>query len=115
LVRAAQWRPILRRQDQVTHAPAFDPQQSRPRACGRTGPHRYDRDFYSWSLQQARLVREGQWHAVDRENVAEEIESLGREHFSKLQASVKTGLTEETFAERCPYTRNDLTSRVFER
>ncbi len=39
--------------------------------------HSYDRDFYSWSLEQARLVREGHWNALDRENVAEEIESLG--------------------------------------
>ena len=39
----------------------------------------YERDFYSWSLEQARLVREGRWDAVDRANVAEEIESLGRE------------------------------------
>src|SRR5260370_40648867 len=38
----------------------------------------YDRDFCAWSLEQARLVREGRWDAVDRDNVAEEIESLGR-------------------------------------
>jgi hypothetical protein len=49
----------------------------------------YDRDFYSWSLEQARLVREGRWSAVDRENVAEEIESLGREQFSKLESAIR--------------------------
>ena len=38
----------------------------------------YDTDFYSWSLEQARLLRESRWAQVDRENVAEEIESLGR-------------------------------------
>jgi hypothetical protein len=138
----------------------------------------YDRDFYSWSLEQARLVREGQWPAVDRENIAEEIESLGREQFNKLesalrvlmihmlkwdhqpkkrtrswatsikdqrvafhdvlddnpglkhrldeamtrayrrarlQASVQTGLAEETFPENCPYTFDDLMTRSFER
>lgn len=51
--------------------------------------HPYDRDFYSWSLEQARLVREGRWSAVDRENVAEEIESLGREQFNKLESAIR--------------------------
>ena len=51
--------------------------------------HAYDRDFYSWSLEQARLVREGRWSAVDRENVAEEIESLGREQFNKLVSALR--------------------------
>ena len=49
----------------------------------------YDRDFYSWSLEQARLVREGRWDIVDRENVAEEIESLGREQFNKLESALR--------------------------
>lgn len=53
------------------------------------GEHSYDRDFYSWSLEQARLVREGRWNAVDRENVAEEIESLGREQFNKLESAIR--------------------------
>lgn len=51
--------------------------------------HAYDRDFYSWSLEQARLVREGRWGAIDRENVAEEIESLGREQFNKLESALR--------------------------
>jgi hypothetical protein len=50
---------------------------------------RYDRDFYTWSLEQARLVREGRWNAVDRDNVAEEIESLGREQFNKLESALR--------------------------
>jgi len=49
----------------------------------------YDRDFYSWSLEQARLLREGRWNAVDRDNVAEEIESLGREQFDKLASALR--------------------------
>ena len=48
----------------------------------------YDSDFYAWSQQQGRLVREGRWSEVDRENVAEEIESLGREQFNKLEVWV---------------------------
>src|SRR5947209_10080440 len=47
----------------------------------------YDRDFCSWSLEQARLVREGRWDAIDRANVAEEIGSFGREQFTKLESA----------------------------
>ena len=49
----------------------------------------YETDFYSWSLEQARSVREGQWAQIDRENVAEEIESLGREEFNKLESAFR--------------------------
>jgi hypothetical protein len=49
----------------------------------------YERDFYSWLMEQARLVREGRWDLVDREHVAEEIESLGREQFNKLESALR--------------------------
>jgi Domain of unknown function DUF29 len=38
----------------------------------------YDSDFYLWSAGQAALIREGKFEQLDVENVAEEIESLGR-------------------------------------
>lgn len=53
------------------------------------GAATYDRDFYSWSLEQARLIRAGQLAAIDRDNVAEEIESLGREQFNKLESALR--------------------------
>jgi len=49
----------------------------------------YAGDFYSWLMEQARAVREGRWGAVDRENLAEEIESLGREQFNKLESALR--------------------------
>jgi hypothetical protein len=49
----------------------------------------YERDFYSWLMEQARLLREGQWQAIDRNNLAEEIESLGREQFNKLASALR--------------------------
>ena len=49
----------------------------------------YERDFYSWLMEQARHVRDGRWHAIDRENLAEEIESLGREQFNKLESALR--------------------------
>lgn len=49
----------------------------------------YDRDFYSWLMEQARHVRDGRWDAVDAKNLAEEIESLGREQFNKLESALR--------------------------
>jgi hypothetical protein len=49
----------------------------------------YERDFYTWSQEQAEHVRAGRWTAVDRENVAEEIESLGREQFAKMRSAIR--------------------------
>ena len=49
----------------------------------------YERDFYTWTLEQAQLLRAGRWGALDRENVAEEIESLGREQFDKLESALR--------------------------
>jgi len=52
----------------------------------------YERDFYSWSIEQARLLREGRHDALDRDNLAEEIESLGREQFNKLVSALRTAM-----------------------
>ena len=41
-------------------------------------PSQYEADFYQWSLEQARLLRSGEWKAVDVENLAEEIEDMGK-------------------------------------
>ena len=49
----------------------------------------YERDFYSWLMEQARFVREGRWSAIDRDNLAEEIESWGREQFNKLESALR--------------------------
>jgi hypothetical protein len=49
----------------------------------------YHRDFYSWLMEQAGHLRAGRWDALDRENLAEEIESLGREQFNKLESALR--------------------------
>jgi hypothetical protein len=38
----------------------------------------YDQDFYTWTQEQAALLREGAVHELDLGNLAEEIESLGK-------------------------------------
>lgn len=138
----------------------------------------YERDFYSWLLEQARHLREGRLDALDGDNLAEEIESAAREQFGKLvsalrvammhmlkwdhrpsarsrscvlsieaqrleiadvlsdnpglkprvaeavarayrgariDAAKETGLDEAEFPESCPYSFDDITSRVFAR
>jgi hypothetical protein len=45
----------------------------------------YDEDFVLWCERQAALVRAGRFDLVDQENVAEEIESLGRSDRRQLQ------------------------------
>jgi Domain of unknown function DUF29 len=37
----------------------------------------YTHDFYAWSQTTAMLIRQGKWHEIDPEAVAEELESLG--------------------------------------
>jgi hypothetical protein len=138
----------------------------------------YERDFYSWLREQARHLRAGRFQALDRDNLAEEIESLGREQFNKLvsalrvlmvhmlkwdhqpslgsrswvlsvqeqrleiadvlsdnpglkprideaiarayrrariEAAKETGLDETTFPATCPYSPDDIMTRVFSR
>src|SRR6266404_1756216 len=38
----------------------------------------YEEDFYAWTLEQAKLLRSGEFSKIDALNVAEEIESVGR-------------------------------------
>ena len=38
----------------------------------------YDRDFFAWSRQQAELLRAGKLAQADVDNIAEEIDSMGR-------------------------------------
>ena len=39
---------------------------------------KYEQDFYGWTQEQARLLREGRFAELDVANVVEEIETLGR-------------------------------------
>ena len=44
----------------------------------------YDRDFYAWANEQAALLRAGRLTEADIENIAEEIESMGRSEKREL-------------------------------
>jgi len=45
----------------------------------------YDQDFYQWALKNAELMRQGKLSEVDLENVAEELESMGRSERRQLE------------------------------
>ncbi len=44
----------------------------------------YEQDFYAWTLQQAELLRSRQLDCADLDNIAEEIESMGRSEKREL-------------------------------
>ena len=44
----------------------------------------YERDFYAWTTEQAALLRAGRLSEADVENIAEEIESMGRSERREL-------------------------------
>jgi hypothetical protein len=49
----------------------------------------YDEDLYVWSCRNAQLLREGRFAEADMENVAEEIESLGKEQVHGLESQIR--------------------------
>jgi Domain of unknown function DUF29 len=45
----------------------------------------YDRDFHQWTQVMADAIRSGDWANLDTENLAEELESLGRQQRQELR------------------------------
>ena len=46
----------------------------------------YEQDFYSWTQEQAALLRAGRLNDLDIENLIEEIETMGRSEKRALQS-----------------------------
>jgi len=44
----------------------------------------YDQDFYQWALKEADLMRQGRLSEIDVENIAEELESMGKSQKREL-------------------------------
>lgn len=44
----------------------------------------YEKDFYAWAIHNAQLLREGKLSEIDIENIAEEIESMGKSEKREL-------------------------------
>lgn len=45
----------------------------------------YETDFYAWTLEQAKLLKQGQLNQLDVLNLIEEIESLGKREKQELR------------------------------
>ncbi len=46
----------------------------------------YETDFYSWTQQQATLLKNGQFNLADLINIIEELESMGRSEKRELES-----------------------------
>ncbi len=49
----------------------------------------YDQDFYTWTQQMAIALRQQNWTALDIENLAEEIEALGKSDRRSLKSRLE--------------------------
>lgn len=47
---------------------------------------RYDADFFAWTQEQAALLRTRRFSSIDSENIAEELESLGRSQKKEIRS-----------------------------
>ena len=52
----------------------------------------YADDFYTWTQEQGARLRAGDVSALDLENLAEEIESLGKSEFASLVSALRVVL-----------------------
>lgn len=46
----------------------------------------YEQDFYSWTQEQANMLRSGQFNCLDIPNLIEEIETMGRSEKRELES-----------------------------
>jgi Domain of unknown function DUF29 len=51
---------------------------------------RYEADFYAWTQEQARLLREQRWADLDLDNLVDEVESVGRGDKRQIESRLET-------------------------
>jgi hypothetical protein len=49
----------------------------------------HDRDFYAWTQNQSQLLRAGQFDALDSQQIAEELEDMGRTEKRALESRIE--------------------------
>jgi hypothetical protein len=49
----------------------------------------YDQDFYAWTREQAKLLRDGRFTDADIANIAEELDSMGRTEKRELASRLR--------------------------
>lgn len=62
----------------------------------------YDLDFFRWANNQANLLKKGEFSKLDRENLIEEIESLGRSEKRTLRSYLENLLMHKLKAQYQP-------------
>jgi hypothetical protein len=67
---------------------------------------RYDRDLYSWAVEQAALLRAGRIAEADVLNIAEEIDDVGLEQYYKLESALRVILLHLLKWDRQPQRRS---------
>lgn len=65
---------------------------SRSLASARSQSDLYERDFFEWTVTQAEELRRARPKGLDWENVAEEIESLGRSDQRSIESNLNVVL-----------------------
>lgn len=63
------------------------PSQPRPPFEAASPP--YELDGYGWAMAQAQLLRERQFDALDIDNIAEEIESVGKSERNSAESALR--------------------------
>ena len=53
------------------------------------GGARYERDLYTWAVEQAALLRAGRTAEADVRNIAEELDDVGNEQYDKLESALR--------------------------
>jgi hypothetical protein len=54
----------------------------------------YERDYYTWTLEQARALKERRFETLDWQNLAEEVEDLGRSEKRELRSRLEVLLAQ---------------------
>jgi hypothetical protein len=67
----------------------MDDPKGAPSADTATERARYDRDLYSWAVEQAALLRAGRVAEADVLNIAEEIDDVGNEQYHRLESALR--------------------------
>ena len=52
----------------------------------------YETDFFAWTQEQAQLLRERKFDDIDLENLAEEVETVGRSDKHQIESAKKSGI-----------------------
>src|SRR6266536_6075434 len=68
------------------------PMDDRTNPARPVGGARYDRDLYTWALEQAALLRAGRITEADALNIAEELDDVGNEQYDKLESALRVVL-----------------------